>query len=198
MSTRFTCDDTETLVAYLYDEADPDTRAAVARHLVECARCRGEVTALGGVRHALAQWTPPAPPLRFSLGQADLPSAESAAADNLVRPRVAAWQAVPVWAQVAAATLAVAVGAALANVQVRHDAEGWTVSTGWMAPAATPPTASQPWRQELAALEQALRSEMTVRQAAAPVAASERAPAAAGTGPAVGAVQSRFRHAAPR
>lgn len=183
MSTRFTCDDTETLVAYLYDEAESDTRAAVARHLVECARCRGEVTALGGVRHALAQWTPPAPPLRFSLGQAELPPAESPAADNLIRPRVAAWQAVPVWAQVAAATLAVAVGAAIANVQVRHDAEGWTVSTGWMTPAAPTaagPTAAQPWRQELAALEQSLRREMEIRQAAEmPVAASE--PAAADT-----------------
>ena len=175
MSTPFTCDDTETLVAYIYDEADPGTRATVARHLIECARCRGEVTALGGVRHALAQWTPPAPPLRFSLGRVDLPPAESPSPENLIHPRVAAWQRVPVWAQVAAATLAVAVGVAVANVQVRHDAEGWTVSTGWMAPpapAAARPTPGQPWRQELAALEQSLRSEMADRQAApTPVAA---------------------------
>lgn len=170
MSTRFTCDDTETLVAYLYDDIDPAARDAVARHLVECQRCRDEVTALGGVRHALAQWAPPAPPLRFSIGQAELPPADAPAPDNVIRPRVAAWHTVPVWAQVAAATLAVAVGAAVANVQVRH-VEGWTVSTGWMSPA--PPAAARPatdeaWRAEVAALTQTVR-DLQNRQAAASV-----------------------------
>lgn len=180
MSTRFTCDDTETLVAYIYDEADPATRDGVARHLVECARCRDEITALGGVRQALAQWTPPAPPLRFSLVQAELPPAE--APGQVIRPRVAAWQTVPVWAQVAAATLAVAVGAAVANVQVRHDAEGWTVSTGWMTPAPPAvirPAADEAWRTEVAALARSVR-DLEGRQAtaaAAPVSAP--APAAA-------------------
>ena len=134
MSTPFTCDDTETLVAYIYDEAGPAMRDAVARHLVECARCRNEVAALGGVRHALAQWTPPAPPLRFTVVQEPVPPMQESASGNVIRPAVASWQTVPVWAQVAAATLAVAVGAAIANVQVRHDTGGWTVSTGWMPP----------------------------------------------------------------
>lgn len=177
MNTRFTCDDTETLVAYLYDDIDPAARDAVARHLVECQRCRDEVAALGGVRQALAQWAPPAPPLRFSIGQAELPPADSPAPDNVIRPRVASWHTVPVWAQVAAATLAVAVGAAVANVQVRHDAEGWTVSTGWMTPA--PPAAARPatedtWRAEVAALTQTVRelqSRQTATATTAPVAA---------------------------
>lgn len=174
MSTRLTCDDTETLVAYLYDEIEPIRRDAVARHLVECARCRTDVAALGGVRQALAQWTPPAPPLRFSVVQTAVPDP---APDNVIRPVVASWQTVPVWAQVAAATLALAVSAAVANVQVRHDTAGWTVSTGWMTPAAPAVAASlaadDAWKPALAALEQSLRHELrdreaTVRQASAP------------------------------
>jgi len=179
MSTRFTCDDTETLVAYLYDEIEPVQRDAVARHLVECARCRTELGALGGVRQALAQWSPPAPPLRFSVVQTAVPEP---APGNVIRPAVPAWQSVPVWAQVAAATLAVAVGAAVANVQVRHDAAGWTVSTGWMAPAvpgapagAAPLAADDAWKPALAALAQSLRDELhereaTMRPAATPAA----------------------------
>lgn len=180
MSTRFACDDTESLVAYLYDEADPVLRNGVARHLVECARCRDEVAALGGVRHVLAQWTPAAPPLRFSVVQTPLPVAAEPPPSNVIRPRVAAWHAVPVWAQVAAATLAVAVGAAVANVQVRHDAGGWTVSTGWMAPvspATARPVADESWKPALAALEESLRGDLraaAVATVAAPVAAPAR------------------------
>ncbi len=171
-TTRFSCNDTETLVAHVYGETDAATADAVTRHAAECRRCRDEITALGSVRYALAQWTPPAPPLRFSIGQTELPPAAAETPDNIIRPRVGAWQTAPAWAQVAAATLALAVGAAVANVQVRHDAQGWTVSTGWMTPA--PPALAQPavdqsWRPALAAVEQSLRSEFESRQAAAPV-----------------------------
>ncbi len=193
MSTRFTCDDTESLVAYLYDEVDPVQRNDVAKHLVDCARCRDEVAALGGVRHALAQWTPAAPPLRFSVVQTPLPGAADVPAAQVIRPRVAAWQTVPVWAQVAAATLAVAIGAAIANVQVRHDAEGWTVSTGWMAPgslASALPVADESWKPALAALEQSLRGDIRATVAntvAAPV------PAAASRGASDGETLARVR-----
>ncbi len=186
MSTRFSCDDTESLVAYLYDEADPVLRNAVEQHLVECARCRDEVAALGGVRHALAQWTPAAPPLRFSVVQTPLPPAADPPASPVIRPRVASWQTVPVWAQVAAATLAVAVGAAVANVQVRHDAQGWTVSTGWMAPVsptAARPSADESWKPALAALETSLRGDLratAVATAAAPAVAPAARPVADG------------------
>ena len=74
----------------------------------------------------------------------------------------------PAWAQVVAATLALAVGAAVANVQVRRDAAGWTLTTGWMAPAAPPAVAAarprrERWRPALAALEQSLRRELRGR-----------------------------------
>ncbi len=177
MSTHFHCDDTETLVAYLYDDIDPVTRDAVARHLPGCARCRDEVAALGGVRQALSEWTPPSPALRFTV-------VPESAVSNVITPQVAAWQTVPRWAQAIAAMLALAVGASVANVQVRHDAGGWTVSTGWMSPApaaaVATPGAESTWGPALASLEESLRREFNARPAAAPVAVTTApAPAAA-------------------
>lgn len=175
MSTRFTCDDGETLVAYLYDELEPGPRAAVADHLRDCAACTAEVAALGGVRRVLGEWTPSAPPLRFTVTP-DVPAA-------VARPAVSRWQTVPTWAQFAAATLALAVGAAVANVQVRHDAAGWTVTTGWRTPppavanVAAPPAAArdtEAWRPALAALEQSLRRDLAAgRTVAMPASAAD-------------------------
>lgn len=173
MSTHYTCDDTETLVAYLYDDIEPGQKDAVARHIATCGRCRDEVAALGGVRHALTAWTPPTPDLRFTV-------VPESAVSNVVTPDVPAWRRVPVWAQFVAATLALAVGASVANVQVRHDERGWTVSTGWMTPApaaaavAAAPAASDGWKVALTAMEQSLRHDIAARPAAgsaAPVAA---------------------------
>jgi len=163
MSTPFHCDDTETLVAYLYDDIDPELRETVARHLPGCARCRDEVAALGGVRQVLSEWTPPSPALRFTV-------VPEPAVSNVVTPHVPAWQTVPRWAQAIAATLALAVAASVANVQVRHDASGWTVSTGWMASApGVPGTATSgtedPWRPALASLGESLRREFNARPA---------------------------------
>ncbi|MGD9902465.1 MAG: zf-HC2 domain-containing protein [Vicinamibacterales bacterium] len=161
MRTTFTCDDRETLVAYLYGELDAGPRAAVAAHVESCAACAAEVAALGGVRRLLGEWTPPAPPLRFTVAP-DVPA-------TVLRPAVSRWQRVPAWAQVVAATLTLAVGAAIANVQVRRDASGWTMTTGWMAPAAAPAAAAsapatagdaEAWRPALVALEQSLRREL--------------------------------------
>jgi hypothetical protein len=165
MSTRFTCDDTESLVAYLYDELDAEQGAAVSRHLETCPACAAEYAALGGVRRVLGEWTPPAPALRFSVA-AEPPT-------PVLRPAASPWAAVPAWAQLVAATLALAVGAAVANVQVRHDAGGWTVSTGWMTPAtpsaAPAAAAGEDWRPALAALEQSLRQELSSSAPATPI-----------------------------
>jgi hypothetical protein len=92
---------------------------------------------------------------------------------------------VPAWAQAAAAVLVMAAGLAIANVQVRYNADGLVVTTGWMerqtpqaAPAATPVTpvstsADGDWRPALAALESTLRDEIrAARTTAAPVNAS--------------------------
>lgn len=174
MSTHFHCDDGETLVAYLYGEIDPASRDAVARHLATCARCRDEVAALGGVRTALEAWTPPAPDLRFTV-------VPESTVSNVLRPPVSAWHAVPRWAQLVAATLALAVGASIANVQVRRDAGGWTLTTGWLTPAApvAAPAADPQWQTALTALEASLRREIQARPAVAPATATPAAPAAA-------------------
>jgi anti-sigma factor RsiW len=162
--SSFTCDDKQTLIAYLYDEVDTATRAGIEAHLASCPRCAAEARALGDVRLELSQWAPPDAELGFavvrkSAGPTEQPSA------HVLRP-ARWWQTVPAWAQVAAAILVLAAGASIANIQVRSNADGFVVTTGWMAPQsqiapATAPAASdQEWRSAFASLEQQLRSEI--------------------------------------
>ena len=163
MSETFRCDDKETLVAYLYDEVEADVRREVDRHLRTCAACTREVEGLQSVRHDLALWLPPDADLGFTV----VPKAAAAV------PRPSRWaslSAMPVWAQVAAAAVFIATGAAIANVQIRSTADGFVVSTGWMQPASAPVATAAPaaasseeWRRELVALEQTLRRELESR-----------------------------------
>lgn len=138
MTEIYRCDDKDVLVAYLYGELDAGMRREVDAHLARCEACAQEVEALHGVRSELEAWQPAEPALGFTIVQK--PGA------TVLRPEPARWnwRALPAWAQVAAAFLVVAAGAALANLQVRYDAAGVVVSTGWMAaptPAAAPATA---------------------------------------------------------
>jgi hypothetical protein len=94
----------------------------------------------------------------------------------------------PAWARAAAAVFLIGAGLGLANVQVRSDANGLSISTGWMRPAAsatdrvvqgsggqvreaqglatTAGTSEAPAsRLELAALEADLRRELQTIQA---------------------------------
>jgi hypothetical protein len=173
MSTLFTCDDKPTLVAYLYGEVDAATRARVDTHLASCARCASEVSALGDVRAELGLWVPPDAELGFQIvKKSEQPRA------NVLRP-AQWWRTVPGWAQAAAAVLVLAAGLGLANLRVQSGPEGFSVSTGWMAPA-TPVVAPVPqndeaWRTALVSLEQQLRDEIrasreqnTVRVASQP------------------------------
>ena len=126
MSIKFTCDDKQTLVSYLYGEVDHETRQAVDAHLDACAACAAEVTALGDARSELGLWVPPDVELDFKIvKKSELPPA------NVLRP-ARWWNTVPAWAQAAAAILVLAAGAAIANVQVKSGPEGFSVSTGWM------------------------------------------------------------------
>jgi anti-sigma factor RsiW len=163
----------ETLLAYLYDELEPRERVQFESHLASCPECIDELAELRAVRSQLGRWAPPEP-------------------GPLVRPDRARpedprwWQQVPIWAQTAAALLVFGVAAAIANLEVRVDASGVTVRTGWSAPAGAPadlgvaPTAAnppgaapvaEPWRTELAALEDRLRNEL---RAAAPASSEPR------------------------
>jgi len=72
------------------------------------------------------------------------------------------------------------VAASVANVQVRRDATGLTVSTGWMTPApvATPPV-RESWQPAMASLEESLRREFRAQPAATAAAVPAAARAAA-------------------
>ena len=167
MST-FSCDDKQTLIAYLYDELDAAARQRVDAHLLVCTRCAAEVRALGHVRTELAEWTPPDAELGFAVvRKSEQPEAK------VLRP-ARWWQTVPAWAQAAAAILVLAAGLSIANIQVRSNADGFVVTTGWMAAPASessagdargsrvagPAADDQQWRTALASLEQQLRSEI--------------------------------------
>ncbi|HZP46953.1 MAG TPA: zf-HC2 domain-containing protein [Vicinamibacterales bacterium] len=174
ITCTFAGDREQTLIAYLYDDIDPADRAAFDAHLPTCARCRRDLASLSGVRQQLARWQPPLP---------QLPSSD--------RAPVAShrWRQLPAWAQVAAALLFLGVSAAIANLDVRYDASGLSVRTGWSRPspdaargagslAAAVVPAAQPVRpadmathDDLTALEQRLRAEIKGASVAAPQAA---------------------------
>jgi hypothetical protein len=145
------------IVGYLYDDLEPRARHAFEDHVVGCRVCRSELEDLRGVRADLAQWAPPEP-------------ARVLAFDPRPRRRNRVWAAladVPVWVQVAAALVVLGVSLRAANLQIRIEREGVTVRTGVTAPAesasqsaAPAPAADAPWRADLAALEQNLRSEV--------------------------------------
>jgi anti-sigma factor RsiW len=176
MSIQFTCDDKQTLIAYLYGEIEPAVRSAVDAHLARCGACAAEVAALGDVRSELGLWVPPHAELDFAIVKK---SAQPAS--NVLRP-ARWWNTVPVWAQAAAAVLVVAAGLSIANLQVRSGPDGFVVTTGWMgSPAAAPGTPAvrgaegpdaEEWKPALVALEQQLRNEIrSARDQATPAAA---------------------------
>ena len=175
----------EAIVSYLYGEASPDERAVFGAHLAECARCRAEVSAFEGVRTSLGQWSPPEPAGLVG----NHPSADAGWG--------AWWRDTPVWAQAVAAVLVVGVAAGMAHLEVRYDASGLRVRTGWAASelaqggpsvggASRPVDA--PSRAELTALEERLQSQLRQagRLAVAPAAAPARQATPATAGSALG------------
>jgi putative zinc finger protein len=157
---RYSGERDQVLVAFLYDEIDPNTRANFEAHLATCAQCRGELSALRGLRPTLRRWAPPEPVRPFVYGSNG----------EFGRP-ASVWSRlrdIPAWAQVAAAMLFLGVSAGVANLDVRYDPNGLSIRTGWsksVSPAtAANPASSAPWRAELAVLEGRLRSELQTSQ----------------------------------
>jgi hypothetical protein len=161
------------IVAFLYDEPDasPAERAGFEAHLLTCARCQADVASLREVRVQLGRWSPPEPTFSTGNPQFDPQSA-------IRNPHW--WSVVPVWAQVAAALLFLGVSASIANLDVQYG--GLTIRTGWSprqatsgTPAATGTTAraavdeakDAPWRADIAALEQQLKSEIRAASSSA-------------------------------
>src|SRR4051812_47976092 len=162
------------LVAYLYDGLEPAERVAFDTHVTTCLPCRSELAEMRGVRSRLAEWVPPEPSRAFS-HQSPVTSLQSESR--------AWWHTVPVWAQVAAAMLVLGASASMANLDIRYDKNnGLNIRTGWSrtAPAAVAetPADTAPWRAELAALRNELRSQMRAQPTTVPAAAATAAGAA--------------------
>ena len=183
------CPENEALVAYLYDECEAAERAPVERHLKTCRACAAELDGFAALRGALREWAPPDARLGFRVvagGDAEPAGAGAPSAGWFGALR-------PAWGLALAATAVLAVGAAIASVEVRYGdggfvfRMGWTESeageereTGRAAPAQPAVGAEQipPWRAELAALEQQLRGELAGQRAGlAPAAPAPAFPA---------------------
>jgi hypothetical protein len=168
------CESKDLLVGFLYGEIDAADRRTFQAHLTSCGDCREELAGLRATRGQIASWTPPEPDFGFRIvrGAAAPPPA----------PR---FRITPAWGLAAAAVLVMAMGAAIANLEVRvGGGDGLVVRTGWNRPGevtagavqsagAQEPTAD--WRVQTAALERRLRelessarSGGTVQMAAAP------------------------------
>jgi hypothetical protein len=131
------CDRQELLVGYLYDEVDAQERREFDAHLAVCAGCRLELEDLRSTRSHFALWAPPVPDLGFRLIRG---GAEPA-------PAVPRRRFAPAFAFAAAAAVILAVAAAIANIEVRYEADGaMTLRTGWArsdAPQALSPAVSE-------------------------------------------------------
>jgi hypothetical protein len=173
--TRF-CGNSDVLMSYLYDEGDAHERRAFEAHLQTCARCRREVADLGAVRGDLAGWAPPETVLDFRIVRAPAPR------------RRFAWLAVPdlpAWAQFAAASLVVGVAVGISGLDVSYSPQaGLSVRAGWSKPAASAPAPAAPvqaasaaigdtpWKADLVALREQLRTEWQQTAAASTAAPS--------------------------
>lgn len=164
------CADKALLMSYVYGECDELERRTFEQHLAVCAECSAELDELRAVRVSLSEWKVPdrVPGVRLPLEVVER-SAE-------LTPPSRSWTP-PWWLQTAAAILLLAASAGLARVEVQYGSDGFVVRTGWRTPVSvareTPVQSAvaneQPWRQELAALERDLRSELqTARSTATP------------------------------
>ena len=178
ISCSYSGDREQSLIAYLYDDIDAAERARFSAHLIGCERCRRDLAAFGGVRQQLAAWSPPEPasirqapsavtraPSTASNAPSERDAPSSMRHDSLSTSHGPWWRTIPAWAQVAAALLFLGVSAAIANLDIRYDAHGVSMRTGWSrrAAGASPATVTQDpavSRADLAALAQQLRTEM--------------------------------------
>jgi anti-sigma factor RsiW len=173
MSNSRFCGNPDVLMSYLYEDGDEAERRAFAAHLPGCAACSREVEEFRAVRGALGAWTPPERVLGFRVVRDEVAA----------KPRTAWFRvpALPVWAQLAAASLVVGMAAGLAGLEIRYDAQGFVVRTGWGAPASQTPGAAPsgdaaqmakgseaPWRADLVALSRELRGEIQAQAQSAP------------------------------
>ena len=155
----YQCGDNAALVGYVYDECEAAERAAIGAHVAVCGACAAELAALESTRIQLRTWSPPDAALGFLITRrepSETPAARASA--SVLRPPRWLARPMPAWVQMAAAVTIFAAGLSLG------------VARG-LAPAAAPPqaraaTPPPPSSQgvspdQLAALEQRLRAEIS-------------------------------------
>ena len=171
------CGDGAALAGYLYDECEPGERAAVSAHLAICERCASTLAGLRNTRDTLAMWTPPEGVAGVRI------EPEAPAVSRRHRSWMApAWMAAPVWTQAAAAVLIFTLGAGVAavlNLDVRYDAAGVSVRTGW----SERPGATAPAGVDLAALDDRIRTIVRQTQSTASQPGTVAASAPVGAAP---------------
>jgi hypothetical protein len=169
MNDIFQCGDSAALVAYLYDECAPGEQALIAAHLKGCATCASEIDSLRATRRTLAEWTPPDLALGFRITREDAPRPA-----NVLEPTTAWWRApLPAWAQAAAALLIFAVGLSVGAARNSAPEQAALPEIASVVPAAQPAVAAQPAaptvsRDDLAQLEQRLKTELTTLRSSSP------------------------------
>lgn len=159
---RHMCDSKELLVSFLYDEIDPAAKRDFQRHLATCVECRDELAELGATRAQIATWTPPDADLGFRIVR----ETES--------PKRGWFSPSPVWGLAAAAMLLLAIGAAVANLDIRYGSDGLVVRTGWnhATDTAASNVTSVDWKARADQLDQRLRGlerVMATRPQSSPV-----------------------------
>jgi hypothetical protein len=173
------CGDGAALAGYLYGECEPGERATMSAHLAVCERCTADLASLRATRDTLAVWAPPSGAAAVRIEPQLTPVAAPPGRRALMTP---AWMA-PVWTQAAAAVLLFALGAGVAavfNLNVRYDAAGVSVRTGWSErPAGAAPVAGF----DAAALDERIRTIVRQTQASASEADPVAAAAAGGSAP---------------
>jgi len=170
MNDIFQCGDSGALVAYLYDECSPGEQELIAAHVKRCAACAIEVDALSATRRTLAAWTPPDLALGFQITRSDVAAAANGPA-RILEPKIAWWRApLPAWAQAAAALAIFAAGLSVGIARNGTPGPSTSAQTAGAVPAAQSATmastgprtvTSTVSRDELAQLEQRLKSEMS-------------------------------------
>lgn len=156
MSLTFECGDKNALVAYLYEECEPELRDVISGHLTRCDACSNEIDGLGWTRRRLEVWAPPMPELGF---QMPVPVQEA---------RLSWWRApMPAWAQAAAALVIFGVG--LSVGLARGPVAAPQVSPNPPAAVEAPAPIDSPTRTDLAQLEERIKSELAQMRSATPV-----------------------------
>jgi hypothetical protein len=156
MSLTFECGDKNALVAYLYEECEPELRDVISGHLTRCDSCSNEIDGLGWTRGRLEVWTPPMPELGF---QMPVPAQDA---------RLPWWRApLPAWAQAVAALVIFGVGLSVGLARGPVPAPQVSAVEPPAAVETTP--ANGVTRTDLAQLEERIKAELAQIRTAAPV-----------------------------